>query len=233
MTMVNIQPLHDEHKEPAAGQAKRWLGIARATWLDQRWFWRHFRPQLEGRRRGWKLLLAAAWQATFLALFLSALAGAVLLILSRDVDWLAFGQGALVGWSAGIFFTLLSILCAGLPTGIVHTLLFLPLLTLIGILSFLIEREIAIPAGLVLMDVALGIDRGILTGKDPDLALSIGFGLATIFVLYQAEASGALIAGVLSGFVLYFSQWWAIRQERDARVRQRLARPPTCHTIKL
>lgn len=224
--MVQIRPLHDDHEEQAAAQARRWFSIARAVWLDQRAFWRHFRPQVAGRRRGWRLLLSAAGQATLLAFLLSAPVVGVLALSGKEVDWRTFGQGALVGWSAGILFTLLSILFADLATGIVHALLFLPLLMPIGILAFTIEREIAIPTGLILMDVALGIDRGILTGKNPDLSLSLGFGLATIFVIYQAEASGAILAGILAGFILYFSQLWATRQEPDARVRQRLARPP-------
>lgn len=220
--MVNTQPHNDAlQSQPAAG---RWLSIVRGIWLDQLWYWRHIRPQLNERRQSRKLLLQTLLQTTCLSLFLSGLAGGALLIILGRADWLNFLQGVMAGWGAGILLTLLSLLLSGPAAGVARMVLFTPLLTLAGILSFTVEREVALPAGWVGLAIAAGMDRSILTGKDPDWFLGVSLSLASIYV-NRADLPGALVTGVLVGVSFYFSQLWAVRQEPDAKTRQRLARP--------
>ncbi len=220
--MVNTQPHNDTRQsQPAAG---RRLRIVRGIWLDQLWYWHHIRPQLNERQRSRKLLLQALLQTTGLSLFLSGLAGGALLIILGHVNWFTFLQGGMAGWLAGILLVLLSLLLSGPAAGVARMVLFTPLLALAGILSFTIEREIALPAGLVGLAIAAGIDRSLLTGKDPDWFLSVGLSLASIYV-NRADLPVALVTGVLVGVSFYFGQLWAVRQELDAATRQRLARP--------
>lgn len=222
--MVNTQPHNDaQQSQPAA---RRQTGILRGIWLDQLWYWRHILPRLNERRRSWKLLLQALLQTTSLSLFLSGLAGGALLIILGRVNWFTFLQGGMAGWLAGILLVLLSLLLSGPAAGVARMVLFTPLLTLAGILSFTVEKEFALPAGLVGLAIAAGMDRGLLTGKDPDWFLSVGLSLASIYV-NRTDLPVALVMGVLVGVSFYFSQLWAVRQEPDATVRQRLARPHT------
>ena len=223
--MVNTQP-HDDALEKLPAARPLLSGIVRGIWLDQVRFWRRIRPQLDDRRQGRKLLLPALLQTTCLSLFLSALAGGALLLILGRVNWLVFVQGVMAGWGASILLALLSLLLSGLAAGVVRVTLFTPVLVLAGILSFIVERQIALPAGLIGLAIAAGIDRGILTGKDPDWFFSVGLSLAAIYV-NRTDLPVALVTGVSVGVSFYFSQLWAVRQEPDATVRQRLARPHT------
>ncbi|GAB4152093.1 MAG: hypothetical protein Fur0021_16550 [Candidatus Promineifilaceae bacterium] len=221
--MVNTQPHDDALEKPPAARPSP-SGIVRGIWLDQARFWRRIRPQLEDRRQGRKLLLQALLHTICLSLFLSALAGGALSIILERVNWPAFLQGGMAGWGAAILLALLSLLLSGLAAGVVRVTLFTPLLTLAGILSFTVERQIALPAGLIGLAIAAGMDRSILTGKDPDWFFSVGLSLASIYV-NRTDLPVALVTGVLVGISFYFSQLWAVRQEPDTTARQRLARP--------
>lgn len=223
--MVNMQPHDDALEKPPAARTLP-SGIVRGIWWDQMRFWRGIRPQLEDRRQGRKLLLQALLHTTCLSLFLSMLAGGALLIILGRVNWLAFLQGMMVGWVATVLLALFSLLLSGLAAGVVRLTLFTPVLALAGILSFTVERQIALPIGLVGLAIAAGMDRGILTGKDPDWFFSVGLSLASIYV-NRTDLPIALVTGVLVGVSFYFSQLWAVRQEPDATVRQHLARPHT------
>lgn len=208
----------------------QWLQIVCSIWCNQLWYWQNVRPKLRGRKQGWGIFLQTTVGATFIGLILSLVIKSVLTLSETQVNTFTYILGFTMGNFTGITISGLSGVLIGVPTAVPRSAIFIILSTPLGVLAFANpNQEITVFMGMFLVSTAVGIERCVITGQNPDLFLSIGIIISAV-LLQRMTFLANITIGFLLGLGFYMGQRWGDRQVSDVVVRQNLANPGTSNT---
>lgn len=204
----------------------RLLPVLYSVWVNQLWYWQNVRPQLQGRKVGWIFFLRATIETLVLA---SLLCGILILCLwgwsGKEIEWFIPFTGAVAGIVLGILISGFSGIVAGVATAVVRVSTLAITLAFIGGLAFSLDnRDVVTGVGMCGISVAVGIDQGTITGRNPSAWLGVGFVLVAL-LLGQTPLITRFIIGIITGVGFYAGHRWAVRQLPDETKRQSLADP--------